>query len=124
MQDLLEHLRNLEVVLHHPGARLSPEQLEAILHPDFHEVGRSGTQYDRRTVINYLSHNTTQPDVVSDDFALSDLAQGVALLTYRSAHRDVDDALINHTHRASMWVETPSGWQLRYHQGTPAAAPW
>ena len=124
MQDLLEHLRSLEMELHHPGVRSSPERLEALLHADFHEVGRSGRQYDRRTVIDHLCHNTTQPNVASEGFALSGLAQGVALLTYRSAHRDTDGALVNHTHRASVWVETPWGWQLRYHQGTPAAAPW
>jgi hypothetical protein len=124
MQDLLEHLRSLEVALHHPGVRSNPEHLDALLHPDFVEVGRSGSQYDRRTVIDHLRHGTAQSNVVSDGFTLSALAQGVALLTYRSAHRNVDGGLVNRTHRASVWVETPSGWQLRYHQGTPAALPW
>lgn len=103
MQDLMDLLRRLEVELHHPGVRSSPERLEALLHPDFQEVGRSGTQYDRRTVIDYLSHSTAQPNVASEDFALSRLAQGVALLTYRSAHRAVDGGLVNHTYRSSVW---------------------
>ena len=44
MDDLLTHLQTLEVELHHPGVRTSRARLEALLHPDFHEVGRSGRQ--------------------------------------------------------------------------------
>jgi len=116
MPDLLEQLRSLEMALHHPGVRSSAAQLEALLHADFYEIGRSGRQYDRQATI--------QPGVASEHFAVSRLARDVALLTYRSAHRDAGGALTNHTHRASVWIDTPMGWQLRYHQGTPAAAPW
>lgn len=124
VQNLVEQLGNFETRLHHPGIRLSPEQLEALLHPDFHEVGRSGTPYDRATIVNYLGSVTTPPAVVSDAFAVAELAPGVALLTYRSASRDADGGLSNHTLRSSLWMEGPAGWQLRYHQGTPAAATW
>ena len=124
MQDLFEHLCSLEVDLHHPGIQLSSERLEALLHPDFHEVGRSGREYDRHTVVNYLSYATVQRHVVSEGFALANLANGAALLTYRSASKDTNGTLFNHTCRASLWVETGVGWQLRYHQGTPAAMTW
>lgn len=124
MQNLLEHLRSLEVELHQPSVRSSSKRLEALLHPDFREVGRSGRQYDRRTIIDHLRHGVAQPSVVAEGFCLSDLAPGAALLTYRSAHRDRNGILVNHAHRASLWVETPLGWQVLYHQGTPAATSW
>lgn len=124
MQNLVDQLCALEVELHHPGVKLDKARLEALLHPDFHEVGRSGAPYDRATIVSYLSNSSVPPSVVSDAFTVAELAPGVALLTYRSASRDADGGLSNHTLRSSLWMEGPAGWQLRYHQGTPAATTW
>lgn len=110
--------------LHHPGGPCSPERVQALLHAEFHEVGRSGRAYTRATVVAYLAAQPAPPAVVSDGFAVAELAPGLALLTYRSAQREPDGALANHTLRASLWQQGPAGWQLRYHQGTPAATPW
>jgi len=122
--DPITTLQSLEVELHHPGVRCDAQRLEQLLHADFHEVGRSGRKYDRATVIRFLAEQSTPPSVTSDDFAVRSLAPGVALLTYRSAHRRSDGALENHTLRSSVWVQAESRWQLLYHQGTPAAQPW
>lgn len=120
---LLDTLRALEVELHHPGAGCSAERLQALLHPQFHEVGRSGVPYDRETVARYLAGRPAGPQVQSHDFAVSALAPGVALLTYRSTeHRDGPGAPPVRTWRSSLWMRSAAGWQLRYHQGTPAAA--
>ncbi len=110
--------------MHHPGVRCSRARLEQLLHPEFHEVGRSGRQYDRETVIRFLASLAVQPTVASDAFAVVELAPGLALLTYRSAHQGSDGALVNHTLRSSVWVKSVSSWLLRYHQGTPAAETW
>jgi len=124
MQDLLTLLRSLEVELHHPGVRSSRTRLDELLHPDFDEVGRSGRAYDRETVLGFLASQATHAPVESDGFRLVVLAPGVALLTYRSAHRTADGALQLHTHRSSLWMNDAIGWRLRYHQGTPAAETW
>ncbi|QTN29501.1 DUF4440 domain-containing protein [Rhodoferax sp. AJA081-3] len=124
MKSLLQDLQALEVELHHPGVRCSRERLNRLLHPLFHEVGRSGRAYTRDTVINFLAKQETQPAVVSDEFAVAELGPGVALLTFRSAHLGNDNILVNHTLRSSIWVKTDAGWQLRYHQGTAAAETW
>jgi hypothetical protein len=121
---LLQELQSLEVELHHPGVRCSRERLELLLHPDFHEVGRSGRTYSRETVVGHLAAQRSHPVVASDSFALCELGPGVALLTYRSAHVEADGRRVNHTLRCSIWIETAAGWQLRYHQGTPAAQAW
>lgn len=124
MESLLQVLQALEVELHHPGVRCSRSRLEQLLHPGFFEVGRSGRPYDRATVIRYLAEQPGPPSVDSDGFAASLLSPGVALLTYRSAHRLEDGTLENHTLRCSVWVQVGDSWQVRYHQGTPAAQPW
>jgi hypothetical protein len=124
MPDLMTTLQALEVELHHPGVRCCAQRLVQLLHPDFHEVGRSGRAYDRPTIVAYLAAQTHSPDVVPDHFSVSPLAPGVALLNYRSAHRQADGSLFMHTLRSSLWLDTGAGWQLRYHQGTPAEQPW
>ena len=120
MSSLLQELQPLEVALHHPGVRCSRERLELLLHPEFHEVGRSGRTYNRETVVSHLAAQQAHPVVTSDSFTVSELGPGVALLTYRSAHVEAEGQLVNHTLRSSVWLKTAAGWQLRYHQGTPA----
>ena len=124
MSPLLQELQALEVELHHPGVRCSRERLEQLLHPEFHEVGRSGRSYTRETIINFLASQETQPVIASEEFSVSVLAPGVALLTYRSAHVEQGARLVNHTLRSSIWLAASQGWQLRYHQGTAAAQAW
>jgi hypothetical protein len=123
-EQLLEEIRALEVELHHPGVRCDLSRLESLLHPDFQEFGRSGTSYDRPTVLRFLLAQLAPPSVLSDHFAVSRLADDIVLLTYRSAHRRPDDTLEHHTLRSSVWVQKGPNWQLRWHQGTPAAVPW
>ena len=73
-----------------PARGATPARLEQLLHADFHEVSRSGTLYDRTTVIRFLGQQAAPPSVVSDDISLARPASGVALLTYRSAQRQPD----------------------------------
>ncbi|WP_017757160.1 nuclear transport factor 2 family protein [Pseudacidovorax intermedius] len=108
--------------LHHPGVPCDAERLEALLHADFHEVGRSGRPYDRATVVRYLSQVLTPPAVDSCDFRLERLAPDLALLSYRSAQRAADGGPALQTLRVSLWKREGQAWQLRYHQGTPAAS--
>ena len=51
--------------------------------------------------------------------SLSDLGDGVALLTYRSAEVGDDGEAARHALRTSLWVRGRDGWQIRFHQGTP-----
>jgi hypothetical protein len=126
--DLLDALRRLEVELHHPGARLDDARLQALLHADFHEVGRSGRAYDRPTILRFLAEEGRSvegpPHVVPDQFAVRTLGPAAALLTYRAAHRLPDGSLTRHTLRSSVWVREGEGWQMLYHQGTAAELPW
>ena len=110
---LLDTLRALEVELHHPGVRCSAERLSQLLHPDFHEVGRSGRAYDRPTIIAWLADDHEPPKIVPDDFRIAPISPDAALLTYRSAHRQDDGTLIHHTLRSSLWLKTAEVWQMR-----------
>ena len=74
--------------------------------------------------MSYLSTVESHPAVASDEFVVVELGPGVALLTYRSAHVEQNNELMNHTLRSSIWVKAWATWQLRYHQGTAAAQAW
>ncbi len=119
--ELLAHLRALEVELHRPAARSDAARLDALLHPDFLEFGRSGRSYAKADIVDQLVASPAHAAVVSDRFALRLLAPDVALLTYRAAHVAVDDALERHTLRSSIWQREGDDWRMSFHQGTPTA---
>ena len=94
------------------------------MHPEFHEVDRSGRSFNREIIVNFLATQESQPLVASEEFSASVLGPAVVLLTYRSAHVEQGGQLVNHTLRSSIWLKAYTGWQLRYHQGTAAAETW
>lgn len=122
MDDLLAELTALETELHHPGATCTRTRLERLLHPDFHEIGRSGTRYTRQVVIDFLIDRTSLPQVVAYDHRLERLADDVALLHFASLETQPDGTHRQAARRVSVWRRTALGWQLDYHQGTPAQA--
>ena len=117
--DLLAKLRELEILLHQSEVRSDPARLGALLHPQFREFGRSGVEYGRTEVLAEFQGSAQPYRIWSEDFQVEELAPGTALLTYRSAHIGVAGHLERHTIRTSVWQLTPSGWKLRFHQGTP-----
>ena len=120
MTELLETLRALEESLHQGETRRDPVRLEALLHPEFEEIGRSGRRFSRREILAELAPTDPFPAVVSSDYALTALGDDVALLTYRSAHVGDAGRLYRHSLRSSIWVRTSGRWRVRFHQGTPA----
>ena len=116
--ELLATLRDLEVALHQPAVRSDRGKLGGLLHPQFREFGRSGAEYSREDALVEFESAPPSYHVWSQDFRVEELAPGVALLTYRSAHLCADGRLDRHTNRTSVWQLTPSGWKMRFHQGT------
>lgn len=119
---VLDELTRLETELHKAETRQSRKRMETLLHPDFVEFGRSGTRYSRVDVVEEFGPGSALPAIHSEDFRLVRLAEGIALLTYVSAHLDADGNARRRTLRSSVWVLTDSGWRLRFHQGTPISA--
>lgn len=121
---LAHTLSALESELHRPDIRGNAQRVDALLHPDFEEVGRSGRHWTRDAIIAMLLAETEAIEVVADRYAATELQPGVALLTYRAAHRQADGSLARHTLRSSVWVLAGAQWRMRYHQGTAAAEAW
>ncbi len=117
---LLSQLKALEVELHQPVVRRDAARLDALLHDDFYEFGRSGAAYAKADIVASLLAAAQHARVVADNFLVRRLAADVALLTYRSAHALSDGTLHRHTLRSSIWQRSDDGWQMSFHQGTPA----
>src|SRR5438309_8012684 len=111
---LLEELRSLETELRTIKARRNRHRMETLLHPDFVEFGRSGRRYTRTDILNEFGSTSVLPIVRSGSFDLAVLAEGIALLTYASAHEDADGKQSRHMLRSSVWVCTEIGWQIRF----------
>ena len=104
----LEDVVALELSLLDPDVRRSPERVQRLLHPDFREFGLSGA-WDRDAIVAALAADPGTGWSATGVEA-REIAAGVVLVTYRAAG----------SLRSSLWVEGPEGWQLRFHQGTPA----
>lgn len=124
---LLDTLIACEAIVHHHPLPVgtwpvSEDQLDQLLDPAFHEVGRSGIRYDRATVLRFLASYQPPPGLtlVAFDHQLSLLSADLALLVYRS-HQQLADSSTQHAAvRSSLWRRNPQGWALVYHQATPA----
>jgi len=112
----------LEVALHQPQVRSDAGRLSELLHPCFREFGRSGRVYSRDETFTELAADGQAHEISSQDFRLEMLTSELVLLTYRSAHVLASGVLERHALRSSLWQLTESGWQLRFHQGTPTEA--
>jgi hypothetical protein len=119
---LLDTLRTLEVALHQPAVRSDRRKLDRLLRDRFREFGRSGGIYTKAEIVTEFAHHPRTYEVWSQDFRVEPLSEGLALLTYRSAHINGDGELDRHTNRSSLWRLTQDGWKMLFHQGTPTDA--
>lgn len=116
--ELLQHLRSLELILQRLDVRRDRARLNELLHESFVEFGRSGRRYDKADTLEELPQNPNPKVMWSQDFEVAELADGVALLIYRSANIGEEGLLFRHSLRSSVWQRTEHGWQMRFHQGT------
>ena len=118
--DLLRQLSGLEIELHRLETRQNSGRLEQLLHPDFVEFARNGHRYSRSEVLaEFCAPAAALERVHVAQLELAEIARGAVLITYSSAHASAKGELSRHTLRSSLWVETPTGWRMRFHQGTP-----
>ena len=122
MNNTLNHLKDMEITLHQHEVRTDVEKLSTILHPEFTEIGYSGTTYDYDSIVKELiSEQKSTTNVYSQDYEFKQLAPSVFQLTYLSAHEDKLGNLTRHAKRSSIWINSSGSWKIVHHQGTPTA---
>ena len=90
--------------------------MDKVLAPNFFEYGRSGRVYQREDTLAIPTEEI--PAVIPlVNFKARPIDNNVVQITYIS--------IVNYPHseeralRSSIWLRTPKGWQLIFHQGTP-----
>ncbi|MGE7981520.1 DUF4440 domain-containing protein [Solibacillus sp. NPDC093137] len=111
IENLKEHLQQLEES--HTGleVRRSIEKLDAILADDYFEIGSSGYIYDKKEC---LETGVVLTDMKLYNYEIYPLAHDIVLATYFL----VDTTRERNTLRSSIWKLIDGHWQLYFHQGT------
>ncbi|HTC76805.1 MAG TPA: nuclear transport factor 2 family protein [Edaphobacter sp.] len=117
-QDLAAHLFDLEQQLLQPSTRRDPTALTSLLAKDFREFGSSGRIYSRQQIIDALAAESPRTITLSDPLC-QQLAEDIALLTYRSTRTTTTLQAASRALRSSLWVYRDNRWQMLFHQGTP-----
>lgn len=124
-QPTLPAILALELRLQDPRVRADAAAVEALLMPDFFEIGSSGTLEDRPAILRRLAGEaragTFVPPTVTDA-RLRPLAPGLVALTYTTS-RPNPDGTTRRVLRTSVWTRDGHAWRMAFHQGTVAAAP-
>ncbi|WP_051062612.1 nuclear transport factor 2 family protein [Ilumatobacter nonamiensis] len=113
--DLTEEACRLEVRLLDRKVRSQPSLVAELLHEDFIEYGSSGRRWTRDEIVNELSTEGGASRIATFDLTASELADNVALVTYRSS-RDGREAW-----RSSIWIREDGRCRILLHQATPVA---
>ena len=111
IENLKEHLQQLEES--HTGleVRMSKEKLDAILADELFEIGSSGYFYDKKEC---LETGVVLSEMQLHNYEIYPLALDVVLATYFL----VDTTRERNTLRSSIWKLIDGHWQLYFHQGT------
>lgn len=108
-----------------PATRSNPDAMTALLHPEFTEIGASGTTYTRDETLGLLQSQTDTP-------AYSISAFTAHLIPPHDAHTNIvrthytlttthADGTRRQSRRTTIWHKDwhNSRWQMLFHQGTP-----
>ena len=110
------------------GASIRRARCRTLLHPDFEAFGADpdvrltsamenlcelqGDRGPNRLRVRGSRRYRELYDFGAEEFAVSRISDGVALLTYRSADVDAGGHQSRVTLRSSLWVRTSVGWQM------------
>jgi hypothetical protein len=107
-----DEILELERRLLDPEVRHSVVSVDRLLHPEFTEFGSGGRVYNKEMMVSMMTRETPAP-VMIRDFGVRELAEGVALVTYRTVGTEGKEA-----RRSSVWIREQARWQVIFHQGT------
>jgi hypothetical protein len=108
----------LERRLLQPTVRASATALDALLDPEFQEIGASGRLWTRDDTIQALTCDQRDiPTPIRDEqMEGRRLTDHLVLLTY------ISDESGHRARRTSLWrFDEGAGWRLLHHQGTPTS---
>ncbi len=110
-------LQALEESMWVSESRFDPTYMDAVLHPDFTEVGRSGRLFTRDDVLS-MPPVEIRIEIPLRGLEIVEIAPDVVLTRYTTVPLDSPHGA---AHRTSIWLHEDERWLLRFHQGTPTS---
>ncbi|MDI6022418.1 DUF4440 domain-containing protein [Leucobacter sp. UT-8R-CII-1-4] len=105
-----------EEALLSPQVRGDAARVEALLAPDFTEIGQSGVHWSRRSVVEALvAEPPAPPSMIMRERAAREIAPDVVLVSYRLSFAGKQSL------RSALWRRVGETVQCFFHQGTPIA---
>jgi hypothetical protein len=125
-KDILAQLTTREPIFHRfehlEGRPPTRADFEAMTAPGFFEIGASGRLYTREFILQTLEERhrvpRSEPDLWrTSDFHLLRLSSETWLLSYLLEQQLSSGPRL--TRRSTLWQQSPGGWKILFHQGTP-----
>jgi uncharacterized protein YhfF/GNAT superfamily N-acetyltransferase len=108
----------LELALARRDEAAIPSGYDALLAPDFAEIGASGNVWTRAETLLMLASGKQNDDIEIEGFEVAEIGPDVLLAIYDAVTTDPVHGRIR-SHRSSIWLRLDGHWMLRFHQGTP-----
>jgi len=117
-KEKIETFYNFETSLHKKEVRNSREKVSKLIADDFIEFGKSGSIFNKQSILDELEAETFDLEIKVSDFEVKELSANVILVTYTSTAPDRDNRTVYSTNRSSIWILRDDRWQMVFHQGT------
>ena len=102
--------------------RSSRNQLDALLHAEFVEIGASGKFYNKAQILDALPSQDTSVYEIQDFHARPidpPTPYTKSIHTHYTLKAKYAEGTTSMSRRSSIWVLEQGDWQLKFHQGTP-----
>ncbi|MFT4607655.1 MAG: hypothetical protein ACI9V8_000295 [Urechidicola sp.] len=118
MNNIKDHIRDLEEKLLHADVQKNPEILDDLLSKDFEEIGSIGKTSSREEVVHWLLTKEKNMQWSLDDFRIRELAPDLILAIYQANIKGNNRGSSKGSIRSSIWKLCSGNWKIIFHQGT------
>lgn len=115
IEEITKALAAREPIFHRPEWGTSRADFEAMMAPDFWEIGASGQRYSKEFILDTLERrhsDTVTESYVVTDFTCQELSPNLYMVTYQL---DQSGRL---SQRTTIWRRSGDAWEIVFHQGT------
>ena len=112
-----DELLAFELALGRRDEAAIPGGYEAVIAPDFTEIGSGGTWWGRAGILAAIRSVPVDESVRITGFQLVEIDASTVLVTF-DAFASTPDGTEHASRRSSIWTRLDGRWQLRFNQGT------
>jgi len=116
MNNIENHIKELEERLLHTDVRKNSTILNKLLNDEFEEIGSDGKISTRKEVVEWLVNKEKNTIWSLNDFKIKKLSPHLILATYIAIKKNQSNS--SRSIRSSIWKNISGNWEMIFHQGT------